>query len=528
MCIASRRAISAGPLARTRTPILFAGGWMYAASVSLSPCFSNRVAPRTTTFSPILPTSSLRSSSSWSTSPGPCCSTTSTTLSAKERNSSFFETGSVSHPTATSVPTRSPTRTRTMPSVVSRPARFPASAMPRSRRSFLAASRSPSASWRARFESIIPAPVSSRSCFTSVAGISSISRLLLLGGLGLGRALGLPHRLVLDGRLIGRGLLGRGLLGRGLRRSLRLLRLAVGRRGSLELLRAHLRPAVLDRLRDCLDHEAAGADRVVVPGDHVVHLVGVAVRVDEPDERQAKASSLTHSDLLLAEVDDEDRVGLALQVADAAEVGLELLELAEHRQALLRGQQVELALVLEAAQLVHPLDPARHRAPIREQPSEPAVVHVRHADAGRLLGDRVHRLLLRADEEHRAAAGGEVAREVVRTVEQLRGLLQVDDVDPAALGEDEPAHLRVPTSGLVAEMDTGLQKVSHRDDWHSGSPLVSFALQPAGRKWNPLRAGTATPLVRRVDGELQDVSEGLRGNRLDRPVAATPPRRARP
>src|SRR5215203_1222324 len=477
MCIASRRAISAGPLARTRTPILFAGGWMYAASVSLSPCFSNRVAPRTTTFSPILPTSSLRSSSSWSTSPGPCCSTTSTTLSAKERNSSFFETGSVSHPTATSVPTRSPSRASTMPSVVSRPARFPASAMPRSRRSFLAASRSPSASWSARFESIIPAPVSSRSCFTSVAGISSISRLLLLGGLGLGRALGLPHRLVLDGRLIGRG-----LLGRGLRRSLRLLRLAVGRRGSLELLRAHLRPAVLDRLRDCLDHEAAGADRVVVPGDHVVHLVGVAVRVDEPDERQAKTSSLTHSDLLLAEVDDEDRVGLALQVADAAEVSLELLELAEHRQALLRGQQVELALVLEAAQLVHPLDPARHRAPIREQPSEPAVVHVRHADAGRLLGDRVHRLHLRADEEHRAAAGGEVAREVVRTVEQLRGLLQVDDVDPAALGEDEPAHLRVPTSGLVAEMDTGLQKVSHRDDWHSGSPLGFVCVRAGGTK----------------------------------------------
>ena len=79
------------------------------------------------------------------------------------------------------------------------------------------------------------------------------------------------------------------------------------------------------------------------------------------------------------------------------------------------------------------VDAIGDRAPVRQQAAEPAVVDVRHADALRLLLDGVLRLLLRADEEDRAAALGEVAREGVRLFEQLQGLLQVDDVDAAAL-----------------------------------------------------------------------------------------------
>ena len=149
--------------------------------------------------------------------------------------------------------------------------------------------------------------------------------------------------------------------------------------------------------------------------------------------------------------------GWRLQVGDAAQVRLELLELLEHRDPLLRGQQLELALALQAPQLVQVRDPVGDRPPVRQQAAEPAVRDVRHADAARLLGDGVLRLLLRADEEDRAAALCEVAREVVRLLEQLGGLRQIDDVDAAALGEDEALHLRVPATGLVAEVDAGLQ-----------------------------------------------------------------------
>src|SRR5204863_9233719 len=65
--------------------------------------------------------------------------------------------------------------------------------MPRSRRRTIAASMSPFVSWRARLQSIIPAPVRSRSSLTSAAEISAI-RLLLRprdGRVRLRRALGL-------------------------------------------------------------------------------------------------------------------------------------------------------------------------------------------------------------------------------------------------------------------------------------------------------------------------------------------------
>src|SRR4051812_19645415 len=54
----------------------------------------------------------------------------------------------------------------------------------------------------------------------------------------------------------------------------------------------------------------------------------------------------------------------------------------------------------------------------------------------------------------------------MRLLEELQGLLQVDDVDTAPLGEDEAAHLWIPASRLVAEVDSSLQKLAHRDDGH--------------------------------------------------------------
>ena len=59
----------------------------------------------------------------------------------------------------------------TVPSLVSRPPLLPAFAKPRSRSSSTALSISPSASPRARLQSIMPAPVLSRSALTDLADI---------------------------------------------------------------------------------------------------------------------------------------------------------------------------------------------------------------------------------------------------------------------------------------------------------------------------------------------------------------------
>jgi hypothetical protein len=63
----------------------------------------------------------------------------------------------------------------------------------------------------------------------------------------------------------------------------------------------------------------------------------------------------------------------------------------------------------------------------------------------------------------------------VGVVEQLLGLLEIDDVAPAALVEDDALHLRVPAAGLVAEVDSGLQELLHGDDGHI-SPFLGWHL----------------------------------------------------
>ena len=86
-----------------------------------------------------------------------------------------------------------------------------------------------------------------------------------------------------------------------------------------------------------------------------------------------------------------------------------------------------------------------------------------------LLGvaaDRVLGLLLGADEQHVATAGDELADEVVRGLDPRERLLEIDDVDAVALTEDESLHLGVPPAGLVPEMDTGFEHLTHRDDGH--------------------------------------------------------------
>src|SRR6266576_545132 len=129
--------------------------------------------------------------------------------------------------------------------------------MPFSRRTRTAASMSPFVSCNARLQSIIGAPVWSRSSLTSAAEISAIRAALLGGRLLLRRDL-------LGGR-VGRSL-GRRPVGRGGRREVGGRRLLLPRGDS-----------VCDRAND----QVAGANRVVVAGDDVVGLVRIAVRVDE-------------------------------------------------------------------------------------------------------------------------------------------------------------------------------------------------------------------------------------------------------
>ena len=123
---------------------------------------------------------------------------------------------------------------------------------------------------------------------------------------------------------------------------------------------------------------------------------------------------------------------------------------------------------------------------------------------------------------------------------------EVDDVDPVALAQDEAAHLRVPSAGLVAEMHAGLQQLPRRDDGHGCSSHRLFfpgRCAPAGgdrgrgrvlvrcRSDAPPDGGTTmvvrrgrTASTRAVRRRRPAVDAGQRGQ----PVAATLGRAARP
>ena len=259
---------------------------------------------------------------------------------------------------------------------------------------------------------------------------------LLRGALGLGGGLRGGLRLGVAARLL-LGLAARALLG--LAPDALLLLGALGGEGQAP---------VAGGLADRVGHHGAGLDRVVVAGDHEVDAVGVAVGVDQADDRDAQALGLAHRDGLGLEVDDEHRVGRALHVLHAAQVGAQLGEVGLGGHALARRQQPELALGLVALEVVQAADALVDGLEVRQQAAEPAVVDVGHAGGLGDVLDGVASLLLGAHEQHDAAALGQLAGELARLLEQALRLQQIDDVDAAALAVDEAAHLGVPAAGL--------------------------------------------------------------------------------
>ena len=84
-----------------------------------------------------------------------------------------------------------------------------------------------------------------------------------------------------------------------------------------------------------------------------------------------------------------------------------------------------------------------------------------------MLGDGSLGLLLGAHEEDRAAIDRDVTGKVDRLGDLNNGLTKVHDVDSVALPVDIGAHLGVPASGLMTEMDPGLQELLHCDFSHN-------------------------------------------------------------
>ena len=203
--------------------------------------------------------------------------------------------------------------------------------------------------------------------------------------------------------------------------------------------------------------------------------------------------------MLLVGVHDPDGTGDLGHEADTTEGALELVALTAQAEQLTLGHAAGGDVVeVDLLELLEPLQPLVDGLEVGEHAAEPALVHVRHADALRLLSDGFLCLLLRADEQDAAAVGDGLLDELVGVVQVTESLVQIDDVDAVAVGEDEPLHLRVPPAGLVSEVDARLQHLAHGDDCHDvpSAPRGAFQLVVPARM-----ADTLTPTRARAHGD---------------------------
>ena len=129
------------------------------------------------------------------------------------------------------------------------------------------------------------------------------------------------------------------------------------------------------------------------------------------------------------------------------------------QQLFLLGVVLEVALRRSLLQLAQPADLLLQGLEVGEHAAQPPLGDVEGAAGLRLgLHDGLE-LLLGADEEHALALEDHALEELLGLADLTQGLLEIDDVDAGALGEDEAPHLGVPPAGLVTEVDTGFEQV---------------------------------------------------------------------
>ena len=212
------------------------------------------------------------------------------------------------------------------------------------------------------------------------------------------------------------------------------------------------------------DDELDGGGGVVVRGKREVDGIRIIRGVADGEDRDVQLVGFEDGVALQGRVDQDDGVGEAAHFLDALKVLLQLGELFLEQGDFLLRKLLPGAVFGSGLEVAEPLDAALDGAEVGEGPAEPAVGDVEGAGADGLVDDDLLALGLGADEEDLSAAFDDCAKGLVGSGDALNGLVEVDDVDAIAGPVDEFAHLWVPTTGLMPEVDAGGQALLHRDD----------------------------------------------------------------
>ena len=163
-------------------------------------------------------------------------------------------------------------------------------------------------------------------------------------------------------------------------------------------------------LKTLLDSVANGAydnlDRllsVVVGRDNVVDRIGIGVGINDAEYGNTQTVSLSNSDVLLHNVNNEQSARQTSEVGDRTEVLLKFLTLTCDLQFLTLGNVVECAVGHHFIDLAHLLNSLADSGEVGEHTARPTLGDVRHADLLCLGSDDLLSLLLGADEQDLAS-----------------------------------------------------------------------------------------------------------------------------
>ncbi len=218
-----------------------------------------------------------------------------------------------------------------------------------------------------------------------------------------------------------------------------------------------------DSISDLANQQLDGADGVIIGGDHIINHTGIAVGVNQCNHRDSLQVGFMHGSVFAHGINNKNQVRNTFEGAHTREAGLKFLDAASDEQTFFFGQSVNITGFDHFFESIKFRNTNQHGRPVGQHTAQPAFGHVGHAAADGFFSDGFLCLAFGADEHDHAALGDSVTNQVVGAIQKLDSLLQVNNMDAVALGENIGAHQRIPFVGAVTEMNTTFQQGFHRN-----------------------------------------------------------------
>ena len=197
-----------------------------------------------------------------------------------------------------------------------------------------------------------------------------------------------------------------------------------------------------------------------------------------------QAFGLSHSNTLLARIHNEHCAWLFLHIFNAAQETFQLFLFVVQLSNFLFGQLLKGAVLFHFFQLTQATNTGLDSVKIGQHTAQPTLVHVEHTATQSLVLNSLLSLFFGTHKQNILALSSHRFHKVISLIHLVYCFLQVNNVDTVPFSEDKTRHFGVPSPGLVAEMNTGLQQLFHRNYCHFKflllftPPAASKALHP--------------------------------------------------